>query len=130
MHVFEGMSQVFYMPTTDMNHATNDDLTLDEYSSGVAMIRGHDGSYIKAYKDFRDELLLDLERRIFNNIKVAYSTDLLDINDFIGGEYKTSEFTKSEVDSSLLSDFMQWLRSVNNDYTENDFHNVNERVYV
>ena len=126
MHVFEGMSQVFYMPTTDMNHATNDDLTLDEYSSGVAMIRGHDGSYIKAYKDFRDELLLDLERRIFNNIKVAYSTDLLDINDFIGGEYKTSEFTKSEVDSSLLSDFMQWLRSVNNDYTENDFHNVND----
>tara|TARA_E500000331_G_scaffold227173_1_gene217457 strand:- start:10732 stop:26223 length:15492 start_codon:yes stop_codon:yes gene_type:complete len=125
MHVFEGLSQVFYMPDTQMNHATNDDATIDEYPVGVAMIRGHDGSYVKAYKDYRDELLLDFERRIFNNIKVEYSTDLLDIHDFIGGEYRASEFTKNEVDSSLLSDFIQWLRSVNDDYTAHDFHDVN-----
>ena len=48
MHVFEGMSKVFYMPATSMNHAVNDDQTIDEYPIGVPMIRGHDGSYIKA----------------------------------------------------------------------------------
>ena len=125
MHVFEGLSQVFYMPNTQMNHATNDDQTIDEYPIGVAMIRGHDGSYVKAYKDFRDELLLDFERRIFNNIKVSYDTDLLDIQDFVGGEFKTSEFTRNEVNSSLLSDFIQWLRGVNDDYTAHTFHDVN-----
>ena len=72
MHVFEGLSQVFYMPDTEMNHATVDNDFIEEYPRGVAMIRGHDGSYIKAYKDFRDNLLLDLERRIFNNLGLNY----------------------------------------------------------
>jgi len=125
MHVFEGSSQVFYMPTTNTNHASTDDASIDEFPIGIPMIRGHDGSYIKAYKDYRDELILDLEKRIFNNIKVEYSTNKLDIQDFIGGEYRTSEFTKAEVDNTLVSDFTQWLRYVDNDYTKNDFYDIN-----
>ena len=68
-------------------------LKIAEYPVGVAFIRGHDGSYVKAYKDFRDELLLELEKRIFNNIKAEYSTDRLDINTFMGGEFRVNEFT-------------------------------------
>ncbi len=108
-----------------MNHATVDDLSLEEYPRGVAMIRGHDGSYVKAYKDFRDELLLELERRIFNNIKVEYDINRLDINEFLGGEYRKSEFTRHEVNSTLLSDFIQWTRGIDKDYTVNDFYNIN-----
>ena len=125
MHVFEGLSQVFWMPDTQMNHATVDDLSLEEYPRGVAMIRGHDGSYIKAYKDFRDELLLELERRIFNNIKVEYDINRLDVNEFLGGEYRKSEFTRQEINSTLLSDFIQWTRGIDKDYTVNDFYNIN-----
>ena len=125
-HVFEGLSQIFYMPSTEVNHAVQDSDLYDEYPVGVAMIRGHDGSYIKAYKDFRDELILELERRIFNNIKVDYSKALLDIQDFIGGEYRTSEFSKSEVDNTLAADFQQWLRLIGSkEYTEHDFYDPN-----
>ena len=126
MHVFEGSSQIFYMPSTAMNHAVNDDESIEEYPIGVPMIRGHDGSYVKAYKDFRDELLLDLERRIFNNIKVEYSADKIDVHDFLGGEYRESEFSKAEVDNTLVSDFTQWLRFVDNDYTKHNFYDIND----
>ena len=40
------------------------------YSSPQTMIRGHDGSLTPSFGDFRDNLLLELERRIYNNIKV------------------------------------------------------------
>jgi hypothetical protein len=67
-HTFAGMNKLFYIPTTGATLAGNDNIEMDEYPVGVAFIRGHDGSYIKAYKDFRDELLFELENRIFNNI--------------------------------------------------------------
>jgi len=126
-YTFTGMNKLFYIPTTGATLAGNDNSEIDEYPVGVAFIRGHDGSYIKAYKDFRDELLLELENRIFNNIKVEYSTDRLDINEFAGGEFRTNEFTKTEIDNTLLGDFTQWLQQNLNrqNYTENTFYDRN-----
>ena len=40
------------------------------YRTPVEMIRGHDGSLIRTYEDYRDPLILELEKRIFNNLKV------------------------------------------------------------
>ena len=37
----------------------------------VNVIQGHDGSITVAYNDFRDDLILELEKRIYNNIKVT-----------------------------------------------------------
>ena len=123
-HVFTGMNKIFYIPTADATLGGNDNIEVTEYSVGVAFIKGHDGSYIKAYKDFRDELLLELEKRIFNNIKAEYSTDRLDVNTFIGGEFRVNEFTKTEIDNTLLGDFTQWLQqNLNNQtYTNNTFY--------
>ena len=126
-YVFTGMNKIFYMPTTGSNLGVSDNIEIDEYPVGVAFIRGHDGSYIKAYKDFRDNLLLEFEKRIFNNIKAEYSTDRLDVNAFVGGEFRTNEFTKSEIDNTLLGDFQKWLQSNLNSqsYTNNYFYNRN-----
>ena len=126
-YTFVGMNKIFHMPTVGASLGASDNIEIDEYPIGVAFIRGHDGSYIKAYKDFRDELLLELEKRIFNNIKVEYSTDRLDVNEFIGGEFRTNEFTKTEVDNTLLSDFQKWLlENLNNQsYTTNTFYDRN-----
>jgi len=123
-YTFTGMNKLFYIPVTGATLAGNDNIEVTEYPVGVAFIRGHDGSYIKAYKDFRDELLLELETRIFNNIKALYSTDRLDVNTFIGGEFRTNEFTKTEIDNTLLGDFTQWLQqNLNNQtYTNNTFY--------
>jgi hypothetical protein len=41
------------------------------------VIRKHDGSIIKAYGDERDDLILELEKRIYNNIKVTYDSTLV-----------------------------------------------------
>ena len=115
------------MPVTGVTLAGNDNIEIDEFPIGVAFIRGHDGSYIKAYKDFRDELLLELEKRIFNNIKAEYSTDRLDVNTFVGGEFRINEFTKTEIDNTLLGSFQQWLsQNLNNQmYTTNTFYDRN-----
>ena len=34
------------------------------------MIQGHDGSLVLSYGDYRDDLILELEKRIYNNIKI------------------------------------------------------------
>jgi hypothetical protein len=47
------------------------------------MIQGHDGSQILAYGDYRDGLILELEKRIYNNIKVKYDSSIFDINTMI-----------------------------------------------
>ena len=124
-YMFNGMNKLFYIPVTGSTIFGNDNIEVDEYPIGVAFIRGHDGSYIKAYKDFRDSLLLEFEQRIFNNIKAEYSTDRIDINTFVGGEFRTNEFTKTEVDNTLLGSFQQWIQQNldNITYTDNTFYN-------
>lgn len=119
---FKGLNKLFYMPVSMSVKGGRDSLTYDQYPEGIPMIRGHDGSYVKAYQDFRDELLLDLEKRIFNNIKVEYNTEIFDINDFIGGKFRNTGFTREEVNKSLLKDFIQWLSLIDNDYTAHDFY--------
>ena len=124
IHTFVGLNRTFYMPNTGSNHGTTDaERVINEWIEGTPIIQGHDGSKIVAFKDYRDNLLLELELRIFNNIKVAYDTDLFDIHDFQGGEFRKTDFNKSAVDSPMLSDFIQWSKLVDKDYTLNDFHN-------
>jgi YHYH protein/Concanavalin A-like lectin/glucanases superfamily len=44
--------------------------TDDTYQTPVLVIQGHDGSITQAFNDYRDALILELEQRIYNNIKV------------------------------------------------------------
>jgi len=44
--------------------------TDDTYQESVLVIQGHDGSITRAFTDYRDTLLMELELRIYNNIKV------------------------------------------------------------
>jgi len=96
------------------------------YADPVSVIRGHDGSITIAYDDFRDDLLLELERRIYNNIKVTYDTSIFDIHDYVGGEYRDTGISKEDLDNVLITDFVSWLTTAGNvDYTDNSF--VQER---
>jgi len=92
------------------------------YVDPVTAIRGHDGSITIAYEDYRDDLLLELERRIYNNIKVTYDTDIFDIHDYVGGEHRNTGISKADLDNVLITDFVSWLRTAGNvDYTDNSF---------
>ena len=80
----------------------------------AVMIQGHDGSLTRVFADYRDDLILDLENRIYNNIKCHYDTDKLDIHDFIGSKDRNTNFSKSDIDNILLADFAQWLEVAGN----------------
>ena len=91
----------------------------DTYLQPQEVIQGHDGSITIAFGDFRDDLLLELEKRIYNNLKVEYDTTLFDIHDYIPSEHRDTGLTQQQIDYTMLSDFVQWLQLVDSDYTAN-----------
>ena len=72
------------------------------------IIQGHDGSQTLAYEDYRDELILELEKRIYNNIKVQYDPLIFDIADIIPSYNRTSEYSLTEFNDVLSRSFFKW----------------------
>ena len=97
--------------------------TDDRYVEPREVIQGHDGSIVQAFGDFRDDLLLELEKRVYNNIKIDYDTDLFDILDYVPGPNRSTGITRTQIDNTMLSDFVQWTNFVDADYTENASYN-------
>lgn len=91
------------------------------YQTPTLVIKGHDGSITIAFNDFRDDLILELEKRIFNNIKVQYDTTLFDIANYVQGYYRATELPLAELNSAMRSDFLQWTSLVGTDYTKHTF---------
>ena len=89
----------------------------------VKFIQGHDGSLVKAYDDYRDELLLELEKRIYNNLKQNIDKDIFDIYALQNNAHRKTGISKQNLDNAMLSDFVQWLKIAGTpDYTANDFY--------
>lgn len=85
-------------------------IVVDGYSGKTSnVIRGHDGSFTVAYGDYRDDIILELEKRIYNNIKTRYTGDLLDIESNIPGAFRTTDYTKNEFENVLSTNFGTWL---------------------
>lgn len=93
----------------------------DTYTVPTKVIEGHDGSKFVAFDDFRDDLILELEKRIFNNIKIKYDPQLTNINDFIGGTYRDTGFTKTQIDSSMSYDFLEYNKTVDGDFVSQNY---------
>ena len=89
------------------------------YITDTAVIRRHDGSIIKAYGDERDELILELEKRIYNNIKTAHDPALLDIHDVMPSAFTPTEYTLQEINDVAATDFYTWSGRNNVQYINN-----------
>ena len=92
----------------------------------ATVIQGHDGSTVFTFNDYRDELILELEKRIFNNIKVNYDPEIFDIYNYIPSYSRTTDYTITEFNNVLSKYFYQWTLNINQDYTKNigyDFEN-------
>ena len=98
---------------------TPEQFTDTTYITDTSVIRRHDGSIIKAYGDERDALILDLEKRIYNNCKVAYDSTLLDINDVMPSAFTATEYTLQEVNDIKGKDFYVWAGRNNVQYLTN-----------
>ena len=90
------------------------------YLVPTTVIRGHDGSITPAFGDFRDEFLLELEKRIYNNIKVNYDAlNIIDLYDTIPGRFRTTDYSLAEWNQLIAQNFLLWVGSNNVDYTTN-----------
>lgn len=95
------------------------------YETPQTMIRGHDGSLTPAFGDFRDQLLLELEKRIYNNIKVEYSDKLVNIYDSIPGKFRDTGYNITEYNNLLSRIYLQWVGYNKLDYVTNSSYQNN-----
>ena len=72
------------------------------------IIQGHDGSKTVAFGDFRDQLLLEFETRIFNNLKIKSEVPL-SVVDVTPGQFRTTDYSLSEINQILSPSFLNWL---------------------
>jgi len=117
----DGRKIVFNTPVSVADFNDEETTVTIEYPKVV--IQGHDGSIMMAYNDYRDDIILEFEKRIFNNIKQNYNTKILDIHELVGGDFRNTKFSKSSLDKSMISDFTEWLKIAGDPvYTENNFY--------
>ena len=98
---------------------TPETFTDTTYLTDTAVIRKHDGSIIKAYGDERDALILELEKRIYNNLKTSYDASLIDINDVMPSAFGSTEYTLNQINNVMGTDFYEWAGRNNVQYINN-----------
>ena len=93
------------------------------YVTPTMVIQGHDGSIMTAFGDYRDDIVLEYELRVYNNIKVKYRSELFDVNSVTPGAFRdtagVSDYTLSEITSIVEQDFIRWSGIYGIDYTSN-----------
>ena len=100
--------------------------TDDSYRDTVDVIQGHDGSITPVFNDYRDQLLLELETRIYNNIKVNYDSTLIDIYEFVPGKFRNTEYSITEFNQIITTSFLKWIGSNRVDYITNNSYSSND----
>jgi len=103
-----------YMPTIYVD---------DTYIEPTKVIQGHDGSITVAYNDYRDNVILELETRIYNNLKVHYNKELLDINKILPGAFRNNLYGPFDVNNILIPEFLKWAGFFGIDYQTNETFN-------
>ena len=98
------------------------------YVTPTTVIQGHDGSITVAFDDIRDEILLDFETRIYNNLKIQ-STIPISTVDIIPGQFRTTEYSLSEVTNILSADFLTWVGANKLDYSAQQYIATNPWTY-
>ncbi|CAB5214324.1 hypothetical protein UFOVP190_56 [uncultured Caudovirales phage] len=89
------------------------------YLAPTEVLRGHDGSLTPTFGDFRDQYLLELELRIYNNIKADYNNNTLDQYDTIPGKFRSTDYSLGEWNRLLTQNFLYWVGTNNVDYATN-----------
>ena len=98
----------------------------DTYRTPINVIRGHDGSITPAFDDYRDNFLIELELRIFNNIKLPDTGTYGDIFATIPGKYRKSDYTIDEMTQLVSSSFQSWIGNNKLDFSTNSTFESND----
>lgn len=98
------------------------------YVNPTTVIQGHDGSITVAFRDIRDEVLLEFEKRIFNNLKINSPIPLV-LDDVLPGQFRKTDYTLSQINQILSTDFLSWVGWNKLDYTSQTLINGNQFTY-
>ena len=103
----------------------------DRYITPTRVIQGHDGSITPCFNDYRDQMLLELELRIFNNIKTKFDEDVRSVlHNIKPGKFRENIYSLDEYDRVLSKSFLKWLGSNQVDYVNNlTYENSNGRTW-
>lgn len=96
----------------------------DTYTSLLTVLRCHDGSLMPTYGDFRDQVLLYFEERIYDSIPQKFKNDylpLLSEYDVIPGKFRKTDYSLEEINNILQNNYELWLvdNGINN--TKNNY---------
>ena len=125
-----------YVPNTPtklgLYPATIPSVTLDSnYNEPTYFIVGHDGSYTKLYGDyidgklidFRDQVLLEFETRIYNNLKLS-NTIPIQAYEVLPGFFRDTDYSYDEILQIYSSSFLNWVGQNRISYKK-QFYSVN-----
>lgn len=103
----------------------------ETYVNPTWVIRGHDGSLTVAFSngldgngnplDTRDAVLLEFEKRIYNNLKPAHPPVPLPATDVIPGRFRKTQYTQEEVTDILGLSFLAWVGTNKLPYRVQDY---------
>ena len=92
----------------------------DSYLEPQKVIQGHDGSIMLAFNDYRDDIILEYEKRVYNNLKVHYNSELINIHQYIPGAFRKNRYTQKEINKLLSKDFLKWTSFYGFDFFKNE----------
>jgi hypothetical protein len=101
--------------------------TDNTYRDPVQVIQGHDGSITPVFNDLRDAYLLELEKRIYNNIKVVYRPELFDINSVVPGKFRNNDYSIAEFNKVVDTEFLKWIGNNQIDFSTNSYFEPNDQ---
>jgi hypothetical protein len=88
------------------------------YTEPTYFIQGHDGSYNKLYGDynvalgmlvdFRDQVLLEFETRVYNNIKLDRTLPI-DLAEIVPGFFRSTTLNYAEWTDIYSTNFLDWV---------------------
>ena len=82
--------------------------TDNTYLTPTLVIQGHDGSLTPAFNDYRDNVLLEFENRVFNNLKVSYADLPMDLREVEPGAFRQTDYSLGDWTQLLSSSFLSW----------------------
>ena len=83
-------------------------------NSSVYVIQGHDGSKTIAFNDFRDNVLLEFEKRIYNNINVEFINNArTSYTKLEPGAFRKTDYSLDEWTQLLSISFLNWAGTNN-----------------
>ena len=94
------------------------------YVNPTNVIIGHDGSKTIAYGDYRDQLLLDLETRIYNSLQTKFRSEYyipLRLESVKSGFFRQTRYTRDEFLEITESYLNKWAAKNRANYRVNDW---------